>query len=581
MGDYLIVAEASEDPGAKGLSEALMRAAMQSGYHITTLNARAWLGVRGPSPPRLVNIGGWFLVGDVFDRHSPSLPETARGDMWAYERKLAARIWGRYVGVLFGSKNKPIAVLRDPSGAMECVTWSQDDLTLVCSAADDWLIEHLRPKWRINPHRLSQALHSLVAGTGPLILDGPVALEPGTVQPLPATTPPTTIWMPCDIARRSLGPPPPLDEAMDRVRTAVDEAVAGLGGLPGPLAADVSGGLDSSIVAASLKIAGVADVRLWLNAYGPTPESDERNYARILGEALGFKPQFVPHADEPIGQPWLDALAGGFRPGLNALDFPQDRLWAKWISASGAEALVTGKGGDSIFFQAATTDVFTDMWLSTGWRALGHPDLTELAAINEISTWTMVSNALRYRQGENGTLLRDHPMFSQSDSPPPHPWLKNLGDFGPGKAFQIAGVADGVSHHGASTLSRSIDIRHPLCAQPVVEACLALPTPLLTVGGRDRGLVRRAFRDRLPHEIVDRRTKGEMTRVYGRMIAANLNVLRPWLAEGRLAALGLIDREAALTELTPERLIWCGQHAAILTAAALEAWVRLWERRLA
>ena len=102
---------------------------------------------------------------------------------------------------------------------------------------------------------------------------------------------------------------------------------------------------------------------------------------------------------------------------------------------------------------------------------------------------------------------------------------------------------------------------HPLCSQPVVEACLALPTALLTAGGRDRGLARKAFRERLPDTIVNRRSKGEMTRIYGRLIVDNLDILRPWLIDGRLAALGLIDRATAETELTPEALIWRGQHS--------------------
>ena len=71
-----------------------------------------------------------------------------------------------------------------------------------------------------------------------------------------------------------------------------------------------------------------------------------------------------------------------------------------------------------------------------------------------------------------------------------------------------------------------------------------------------------------------------MTRVYGRMIAENLDVLRPWLADGRLASWGIIDRNAALNCLTPEALIWQGQHAAVLTAAAFESWARKWDALL-
>ncbi|WP_371514672.1 asparagine synthase-related protein [Brevundimonas denitrificans] len=77
----------------------------------------------------------------------------------------------------------------------------------------------------------------------------------------------------------------------------MDEAVGGLAGLSGPLAAEVSGGLDSSIVAASLVRHAPEAVCLWLNATGSTPESDERAYARLLGRALGFPSPVRPSCD--------------------------------------------------------------------------------------------------------------------------------------------------------------------------------------------------------------------------------------------------------------------------------------------
>lgn len=130
-------------------------------------------------------------------------------------------------------------------------------------------------------------------------------------------------------------------------------------------------------------------------------------------------------------------------------------------------------------------------------------------------------------------------------------------------------------------LSRVVDVRHPLCAQPVIETCLSLSTPLLTVGGRDRGLARLSGRGRVPDLILDRRTKGSMTRVYGGMILDSLDFLRPWILDGRLVDLGVIDGAAAEKALTPDELMWKGAYGAIIMAAAMEGWVRTWEDRLA
>ena len=151
----------------------------------------------------------------------------------------------------------------------------------------------------------------------------------------------------------------------------------------------------------------------------------------------------------------------------------------------------------------------------------------------------------------------------------------------PAKALQIAGLVDSVARHEPSALTPFVDVRNPLCAQPVVEACLSLPTPILTLGGRDRGLARHAFRDRLPIEIIERRSKGDMTRLYGRLVHDSLDFLRPWLLEGRLAGLGLLDVDAADLALTREALLWRGGYSAVMVLAAFEGWVRHWEARLA
>lgn len=568
-----------DDPEAHVRSSELAQLARTRGLAVSDLNPCAWLGIKGPHAPKTLAVGAWTLVGDVFNRRKPVLPRQAN-DPDDYERKLVARFWGRYIGVRFGAHSQLSSIIRDPSGALECIAWSHEGLTIVASDAPDWLVTRLRPPWRINVDRLSQALLDPFLSSGPLLLDGPVAIDPGTVQPLPLTVPARSIWRPADIARRSLDPPPSLEDAAAAIRSAIDEAVTGLAGVSGPVAAEVSGGLDSSLVASSLTRSSSVQVGLWLSAYGATPESDERAYVGVLGEALGIVPLCVPHATDAMTEAWLERTSQGLRPGLNGLDRVHDMDWAARLHDAGLTALMTGKGGDSILLQRSTNDVFTDLWLAQGWRALFAPDVPRLAMENEISVWSMIREARRHGRQGHHLPMRDKSFLLPHPPPVAHDWLADCDGFGPAKTLQIAGVLDSVSRHGPSMLTETVDVRHPMCAQPVIEACLALPTPLLTHGGRDRGLARHAFRDRLPTAIIERRSKGDMTRVYARMILDNLAVLRPWLLDGRLAALGVLDRDAADHLLTRESLIWRGAYSTIIVAAAFEGWVRAWERRL-
>jgi asparagine synthase (glutamine-hydrolysing) len=106
-----------------------------------------------------------------------------------------------------------------------------------------------------------------------------------------------------------------------------------------------------------------------------------------------------------------------------------------------------------------------------------------------------------------------------------------------------------------------------------------LPVPDLTEGGRDRGLARRAFSDRLPPSVRDRRDKGEFSAYYARVVAESLDFLRAYLLDGELATQGLIDRAEMDRRLRLEALIWQAESAAILSAVTVEAWLRCWRRR--
>jgi asparagine synthase (glutamine-hydrolysing) len=282
-----------------------------------------------------------------------------------------------------------------------------------------------------------------------------------------------------------------------------------------------------------------------------------------------------------VTQAFLDSTPQGVRPGLAALDALHDADWAHRFERAGIEAVLTGKGGDSMFVQPADLGVFVDLWRARGWRALFCADAVRLARWNERSIWTLVAQARR-RRWRPGAIDAPNPLLRPERSPGGmrHPWLQGTDDLGPAKRRQILGLVQGVMLHGPSLQTQAVAVIHPLLSQPVVEACLALPTPQLTLGRRDRALAREAFADRLPHAIVTRRSKGEMTAFYGRMIAEGLDVLRPWLLDGRLAAMGLIDREAAEVALTRESLAWRGGYVDIMVTAAIEGWVRAWERRL-
>lgn len=579
MAAYLLCSRPADCPADSPLAAGLRTRAEAEGMTVSDLSADTWLAVAGPGCPQVLSVGAWQLIGDVFNRQNPVFGHIDSRDPHGYEKKMIARFWGRFIGVRLDSKGRLQSLLRDPSGALDCIWWTQGSLTLVASEIPDWLARATGAGWRINPGRIEAALHDPYSTSGDLLLEGPLALAPGALQHVSGGEP-VSLWRPDWIARAA--PPMSDEDAACMLRDAVDQTVAGVLRNGGVLAVEVSGGLDSGIVAASLASAGREQVRLWLNAWGPDATADERPWVDVLAAHFGVTATSVPRAAGRLTEERLDQLTLGVRPGLAALDGLHDADWARRFVEAGIETVVTGKGGDALFIQPADIGVFVDLHQERGWRSLLSPALPALARWNERSVWTFVRAAWRRRETP-GAVDEPNPLLSAPRHPdlPRHPWLRDIGDLGPAKRRQILGVVQGCGLHGPSLQTQAVSVIHPLLAQPVVEACLALPVSQLTLGRRDRALARKAFSDRLPGAITSRRTKGEMTAFYGHLIADSLDVLRPWLLDGRLADMGLIDRDKAEAALAREALAWRGGYVDIMTTAAIEGWVRAWERRLA
>ncbi|WGM45850.1 hypothetical protein KOAAANKH_00714 [Brevundimonas sp. NIBR10] len=583
MGDYLIVGEKAGSQASGARSTSLRDQCRAQGFTVQSLGPRSWLAARGPRPLKTLTVGAWTLVGDVLNRNHRQLDPASDLEPHSYEKKLFSRFWGRFVGVRLRGEALD-AVLRDPSGSLECVTWHDDDLVLVGSDIPGWITPTLPPQTRIDFNRVGLALADPIRVWSDLLLEGPRVVLPGSILALPAEDPATLLWRPDTFAHQSDRWDMAPAAAADLIAKAIDEAVAGLASLSRSLGCEVSGGLDSSVVAASLTIAAKDKVRLWLNAWGDDTGADERRYVADLGLQLGMAPTHVPRAQASLSEADLLSMSQGVRPGLNAMDWAYDAAWAAQWQAAGVDAVMTGKGGDSVLIQAATADVFTDRFRSQGWRSILSPDLPGLARLNQRSVWSLIDEARR----KSGTRLAGGEAApgwalttaTREELGPAHPWLSSDAASGPAKTHQIAGIASGVSFSAPSRQTAVVDVFHPLLAQPVVEAALSLSPAQLTLGAKDRGLVRLAFANRLPPSITHRRSKGDMTAFYGRLLAASLPVLRPWLLDGRLAREGLLDVAALEQALKPEVLLWRGGFGEIMIAAALEGWVRVWADRL-
>lgn len=569
MRNYVVCSRHLDDPMGERLSRALRVRASAAGFRIRDLSPLVWLADSVAFPIPLRRREPWALVGDVFERDPPP---TVDSTPWG-------RVWGRYVALEIDARGGLSAVFRDPSGALDAIVWSAHGLTFAASDPPDWLVAGVRPPWRIRHDRLAAVLADPVLAGADLLLEGPVAVLPGARMSLPGGVS-TMVWRPADFARQASTVRRSDHAAAQALRRTVEDTVAAMAQVAGPAAAEISGGFDSSVVAACLSRVAGADVRLWLNAFGPDPAADERPFVEALGSRLSIQPVFAQRRDTPLTPAWLERMPQGVRPSLAALDGPHDADWADRLAAVGACTLFTGKGGDALFVQPMTSAVFTDLWRDRGLSAALSPALPAIARRSERSVWTLLRDALSDRTVRAPPDAAPADLYTSPLPPQRHPWLDGTEDLGPAKRYQILGLAHGLTVYGRSLKTKVVDPVHPLLSQPVVELCLSLPAYQLTLARRDRALARLAFADRLPPVIVERRSKGELSGYFGRMVADGLDAVRPWLLEGRLAAEGHIDRAAFERLLHRDVLAWRGGSVEVLTAVAFEGWVRAWEGRL-
>jgi|UniRef100_B0T5V6 asparagine synthase (glutamine-hydrolysing) len=580
MGDYLAL---YWPRGMPGVAADAMRAAIEA-EGAWTLAFEAYqlvVYVKGPRAPKVRALPdqGGVVIGELFDTAATregrvqDFPIALIKDVAAQDaaRILATHAWGRYVAVLKAG-DRPPWIFRDPSGAVECLAWVRDEVTIISSdvaAQRAWSPDRLAIDWSGLGRVLARG--NLWGEICPLA--GVTAIAPGTAR-CDLGDAALSLWRPGDHARRSRHDVSPRDLA--RV---VDASVAALARDRSAILVEISGGLDSAIVATSLARCG-APVVAGINHYWPEPEGDERRWAQDIADRCGFRLIAGQRQRLLLDEAKLLRHAQGPRPGLNAQDPDLDHDLAEQAKALGADALFSGQGGDGVFYQMANAALAADILMGKPAPMGRAASLAAVARRARATVWSLCGQAM-FPSRAFAAGMPPPSFLSAGLAPPPvHPWIADQRGVSPAKRIQIRGLTNIQCAFGDSLRGRAADLLYPLMAQPVMELCLSIPAPLLAVGALDRPFARAAFADRLPPRSLVRRSKGDVTVFFSKSLAASLPALRPFLLDGRLAEQGLIDRAKLEPLLHPEPMIWRDSVGEVMLAAYLEAWVRAWEAKL-
>jgi asparagine synthase (glutamine-hydrolysing) len=345
----------------------------------------------------------------------------------------------------------------------------------------------------------------------------------------------------------------------------------------GSILLELSGGLDSSILAAALS--GCPAATSALNLVTPGPEGDERHYARATAQRTGLplEEQFVP-ADVDLTTPTDRRTA---RPGIPAILRVADRQFMHAGKARDIDAFFSGTGGDCVFASPSSAAPAADALREFGPGRRFVRAVRDVARIHRASVWG--AGRMAWRQAHQPPLHAIWPkdttfldLEALPSGPEFHPWLVEPADALPGRRSHIRAIIASLAHldgYARHSVAPSI---FPLLSQPVIEACLRIPTWMWIEGGRDRAVVRAAFRDALPREVLERRTKGGMDAYCLRNYEHNRARLVPYLLDGHLAAAGLLaldELEAFLAKPVGRR---DDRFYRLLPIIDTESWLRGW-----
>lgn len=502
--------------GAAGLEEKLPRASDKGEVVVTAdarLDNRAELAAALDLDPRRADdLGDGALILRAWER-------------WG--EACAARLLGDFAFAVWDTRRRVLFCARDPAG-VKALYYHAGPRVFAAASGTAALFAVPDVPRRIDELRIAAYL---VPG-----LDNRTATLHESVARLPAghsliVTPdgaaaPQPYWQLDPMRELRLGSDA---EYAERFRELFTDAVRCRLRGPGPVAAALSGGLDSSAVvcvAREVQAAmGTGPLATYTARFPTIPRCDEGAYVAAVEAGGGLAPRHVRgDALDPLGD--FESEAG---PGDEVVRAPGYYMhWALYraASADGMRTFLEGTGGDVVVSHG--TGYLTDLARHGRWLALAR-ETRRFSRSFERSAWRVlrmvaasvaprpVRRAWRRlrRQGVLGPppiradfarrIRLDERLRAAEPGPPPAgvEWAR-YDHWRQLTAPRMAAILEALAAVGDEL---GLDSRDPFLDRRVMEFCLALPASQKIRHGLTRIVARHALATLLPPEIRDRRGK--------------------------------------------------------------------------
>ncbi|WP_143435357.1 asparagine synthase-related protein [Henriciella aquimarina] len=510
------------------------------------------------------------------------MPEEARRILRSRGGALLADYWGSYIAFLPDADG--YAVLTSPTGAIPCFHTRRGAVRLVfsdlaacaCLGWRDTSINYdfvgrllLYDKIQTGETGLC-GVHELNAGCR---LDASLDAETGGL-----------VWDPREVAGQALELPEP--DAARLLRQTVRYVVQSWAADCGAILLNLSGGLDSAIVAACLGEMDRGDIEA-VHFRLLSDDPPEAHYARDAARCAGLALHEIP-LDPATALPAPEHHPLSVRPWRQFLALDHgDAIGGDLLA--GQPALFSGQGGDHLFLETRSPLVFADYVSRHGPGPRLAAELLGAARLSGQSIWSTAASAMSALHGRNresrfarDLAARSLPMHEAAGGPSGTLnllplWACERGGLPPAKFEQVASLVH--MAHLRDTVRRDGLGRtcHPLISQPLVDLCLRLPAYCLSPRGVSRGLARHAMTGRIPDSVRLRRSKGNASKFFAARISAARQRIVSHLMEGELVRQGLLKAAEVEAFMRTDAFARMPSGRTMLVLYAIEAWLQRWK----
>jgi asparagine synthase (glutamine-hydrolysing) len=449
-------------------------------------------------------------------------PKNPAPAMASFDGMFALGLWDHRRGTLL--------IARDRAGIKPLYYASLPDGGIVFGSELKVILAHpqLRSAASVDPNALASFLFMDYAMSPGTILKGVRKLEPGSFMSWEdgTITQPRLFWR---IGMRHAPLEPTHAGQVAQVRSRVEEGVIASLVADVPVGMFLSGGLDSSLVAAIAVKHAATPFHTFSVRMDDDPEFDQSNYARIMAAHIGST-----HIEEPVSP---QAMLGDLDAALDSLDEPMadpsilPTFALSRLAARHVKVVLSGDGADELWGGYPTCRAHEmARWykMIPGFfrRGVIEPFVRQLAVGHGYQSfdWKAKRFALRW---DDADLTRHLRWMSSIDLP-------ELVNAGAASARMPREFANAIDVHptgdpindilrldfstymsGAvltkvdrASMAHGLEVRPPLLSNDLIDLAYSMPSSVKARGKKNKMILREAVRDLLPSDVLDRPKMG-------------------------------------------------------------------------